>query len=210
LALLLVACGGTSARAPKRSPGAGGAAGEPSAAAGAVNALPAEGGAGGAGLGVGGAVGGADAGAAGTPGAEAGAAGAAGAGGQPACVGLDCLAGAELLYVPDRAWQRPTAAPNNTSAELSETDYTPLAGPTWLAKFSSDAQALDLTPSAGGDTIHGTRDPQRQDQAWFELSLFAGGRFLVWASANELHAEYTSYGSGMPIVSSTRGLLETP
>ena len=28
--------------------------------------------------------------------------------------------------------------------------------------------------------------------------------------ANELHAEYTTYGSGMPIVSSTRGLLETP
>lgn len=185
----------------------GGAAGEPSAAAGAVNALPDEGGAGGTNSGVGGAGGGADAGAAGAAGAEASA---AGAGGQPACVGLDCLAGADLLYVPDRAWQRPTGAPNDTNAQLSEADYTPLAGPTWRAKFSSDARALDLTPSAGGDTVHGTRDPQRQDQAWFELSLFAGGRFLVQASANELQAEYTTYGSGMPIVSSTRGRLESP
>jgi len=94
--------------------------------------------------------------------------------------------------------------------ELQEADYTPLLGPTWRAKFSSDALALDLTPTAGGDAVHGTRDTKRTDSAWFELELFAGGRFVVQASSSELQAEYTVYGSGTPIISSTRGLLESP
>ena len=162
-------------------------------------------------------MGGSDAGAGGVSGAgdASGAggseAGAAGAGGQPAldCTGLDCLLGAELLYVPDRAWQRP-ATPVTISTELSESDYEPQALPPWVAKFSSDAQTLDLTPTADGAVAHGTRDPEHQDEAWFELVLFAGGRFVVQASGNQLHAELATYGSGMPVISSTRGLLEAP
>ena len=94
--------------------------------------------------------------------------------------------------------------------ELSEADYQPLSGPSWLAKFSADALAVDLTPVAGGATVHGTRDQTREGRAWFELVLFAGGRFVVQASSSELHAEYTNYGSGMPIIGSTRGLLLAP
>jgi len=200
-----MACGGTASHAPKSAPEVGGAAGEPSGAAGTAPSA-----AGGSGNGGVGGAGGAEAEVAGAGGVEAGAAGAAGAAGQPSsCVGLECLAGAELIYVPDREWHRPAGAVNMNS-ELAEADYQPLLGPTFRAKFSSDAQSLDLTPTAGGDTVHGTRDATRTDRAWFELVLFAGGRFVVQASANELHAEYTAYGSGMPIVSSTRGLLENP
>jgi hypothetical protein len=119
------------------------------------------------------------------------------------------LSGAELLYVPDRAWQRP-ATPVSIWTELSESDYEPQALPPWVAHFSSDAQMLTLTPTAGGPIAYGTRDPKHEDEAWFELVLFAGGRFVVQASGNELHAELTVYGSGMPVTSSTRGLLETP
>ena len=196
-----MACGGTASHAPKSAPEVGGAAGEPSGAAGTAPSAAAAGGSGNGGVG---GAGGAEAEVAG----EAGAAGAAGAAGQPSsCVGLECLAGAELIYVPDRAWQRPAGAVT-MNGELAEADYQRLLGPTFRAKFSSDAQSLDLTPTAGGDTVHGTRDTTRTDRAWFELVLFAGGRFVVQASANELQAEYTAYGSGMPIVSSTRGLLE--
>ena len=213
IALLLIACGGKAAPTPKGSPNVGGAAGEPSAAAGASSVeVAGEGGAAGASAGgiagasVGGVGGAADA--AGAAGAEASA---AGAGGQAVlvCAGLDCLAGAELVYVPDRAWQRP-AAPVSITDELSEADYQPLLGPTWLAKFSSDAASVDLTPVAGGATVHGTRDQKREGRAWFDLGLFAGGRFVVQASTAELHAEYTNYGSGIPVVASTRGLLEPP
>ena len=94
--------------------------------------------------------------------------------------------------------------------ELQEADYTPLQGPTWRAKFSIDALGVDLTPTAGGDTVHGTRDTKRADSAWFGLELFAGGRFVVQASSRELRAEYTIYGSGSPIISSTRGSLQSP
>jgi hypothetical protein len=94
--------------------------------------------------------------------------------------------------------------------ELSEADYKAVSGPTWLAVFSSDALEVDLTPSAGGAPVHGTRDQKRKDRAWFELTLFAGGRFVVQASGAELGAEYTTYGSGNPIIGSTRGLLQAP
>lgn len=198
--LLLVACGGSAARNTKPAPSVGGAAGEPSSAAGTPN---------GAGTGEGGAAGvGAASGAAAIAGAEASDAGAGGQPGSPTCDGLDCLAGAELIYVPDREWQRP--ASGTPMVELQEADYTPLQGPTWRAKFSIDALAVDLTPTAGGDTVHGTRDTKRADSGWFGLELFAGGRFVVQASSRELRAEYTIYGSGSPIISSTRGLLKSP
>jgi hypothetical protein len=202
-----MACGGTASHAPKSAPEVGGAAGEPSGAAGTAPSAAAAGGSGNGGVG---GAGGAEAEVAGEAGAAGVEAGAAGAAGQPSsCVGLECLAGAELIYVPDRAWQRPAGAVN-MSSELAEADYQPLLGPTLRAKFSSDAQSLDLTPTAGGDTVHGTRDATRTDRAWFDLTLFAGGRFVVQVNANELQAEYTAYGSGTPIVSSTRGLLENP
>jgi hypothetical protein len=38
-------------------------------------------------------------------------------------------------------------------------------------------------------------------------NLFAGGRFVVWSSDGGFEAEYTVYGSGVPIISSERGPL---
>jgi hypothetical protein len=119
------------------------------------------------------------------------------------------FADAELIYQPTREWQRP-AQPLGPSDEaaLSEADYRPLLGPTLALKFSSDALQVELTPTAGGDTVRGTSDPQQTDRAWYRLELFAGGRFVVQAAASELQAEFTVYGSGNPIVSSTRGVLQ--
>jgi hypothetical protein len=36
---------------------------------------------------------------------------------------------------------------------------------------------------------------------------FAGGRFVVWSTAQGLQAELTLYGSGVPITQSERGTL---
>jgi hypothetical protein len=184
LVWLLLACGGSAAQSAKRSPGVAGAGGTPSAEAG------------------------------GTPSAEAGgssavaaADGGAGQLGSALCTELGCLAGAELLYVPNRECHCTAAS---QTSELLETDFTPLVGPTWRVKVSSDALALDLTPSAGGDSVHGVRDQKQTERAWYELGLFAGGRFVVQAKSGQLQAEYTIYGSGVPIVGSTRGLLTNP
>jgi hypothetical protein len=206
---LLVACSGHVANTPPAS-GLGGAAGE-------VGAAGAPSGAGTQSADVAGQGGAAGSRAGGAGGVEdaAGAAGAGlsdgGAGGEGAraCIELECLAGAELLYVPDRQWQRPAGSPS-IMEELAEADYKSLAGPSWRAEFSGDARTIELTPVLGGATVHGTRDQKREDRAWFELGLFSGGRFVVQASPAGLHAEFTTYGSGTPIVDSTRGPLEAP
>ena len=118
------------------------------------------------------------------------------------------MAGAELVYWPDREWQRATANP--ASNELLEADYEPKIASAWDVKFSSDARQIVLTPRAGGNAVQGVRDMQHTDRAWFELMLAIGGRFVVQVGAAEFQAEYTAYGSGVPIVSSTRGDLKAP
>jgi hypothetical protein len=70
--------------------------------------------------------------------------------------------------------------------------------------------AVELQPSAGGATVHGARNPAHADRAWYELELFAGGRFVVQLAGDQFVAEHTIYGSGSPILSSTRGTLNEP
>jgi len=136
------------------------------------------------------------------------AAGEPGTGGQPveACSGLACLDGAELIYHPNRSWQESGGA--TPTRELAEKDYTPLVGDPIPVFFAPGAMELQMMP-ATGSTVYGKRDPRRTDVAWFELGGFSGGRFVVEAQGNELSAEYTIYGSGRPILSSTRGTLDS-
>jgi hypothetical protein len=39
------------------------------------------------------------------------------------------------------------------------------------------------------------------------LAYFAGGELLVWSSGTTIYAWETVYGSGLPVISSTRGEL---
>jgi hypothetical protein len=209
--VLLAACGGSASRNPSSSADDNQTAGEAGLDTGGSNVgVPAQGGT---------ASGAPTAGAGGVAGSTAGDGGAsasganggeAEAGGQPSssCVGLDCLAGAELVYWPDREWQRGSAP--GAAGELPEAEYQPKMGLAWDVKVSSDARQIVLTPRAGGDEVHGVRDVQHTDQAWFELALAIGGRFLVNGALPAFQAEYTAYGSGVPIVSSTRGTLAPP
>ena len=226
LSVLLAACGKSTGNAPNGLPHAGGAGGEPDNAAGmpeggvsagsggrvAAAGASAGGVAGASAGGVAGASAGGVAGAStgGAEGAEGGAAGAAGLAGSGPCLELSCLAGGQFVYVPTRQWQSSaTPAGKPDAVELSEADYAPLLGPRYNVTFSGDAQHVEVTPSAGGDTVQGTRRTPPVDQARFELELFAGGRFVVQLGNAAWQAEYTVYGSGRPIVSSTRGELQS-
>jgi len=206
LTLLLVACGGTARSGSRGAPGSSVAGGdgtggdESNSVGGQANGTAGE-----PSLG---AAGGAPGGAGGEPSSAGVEPGGAGAGGQSIqCAGLDCLAGAHLIYQPNRTWHAP-AGPLSASSELAEADYTPMQGQPIALTFSDDAMAVQLQPTAGGASVLGERSPARTDRAWYELALFAGGRFVVQLADGQLVAEHTVYGSGSPIVSSTRGTLE--
>ena len=216
---LAAACGGSASLDRNGASNPAGAGGNPSNdSGGASGAAPAHGGTGVgvAGSGVAGSgIAGSGAGAPGEAGASAAGAGGAtaegGAAGQtsPGCEGLACLAGAELVYWPDREWQRTTSA--GPSEELLEADYLPKeGGSAWDVKISSDAQQITLTPRAGGNAVDGTRDVQRTDRAWFNVTLAVSGRFVVKGAPPQFQAELTAYGSGIPILYSTRGVLKAP
>jgi hypothetical protein len=50
--------------------------------------------------------------------------------------------------------------------------------------------------------LFGERNPPHTDQAWYQLDLFAGGRFEVQLADGQFVTEHTVYGSGRPIVTS--------
>lgn len=72
--------------------------------------------------------------------------------------------------------------------------------------FSEKGQRINIEPaSVGGEKII-----TNEEKLYYELDegLFAGGRFIIWISNDEFNAEYTIYGSGVPIVKSERGVLK--
>lgn len=71
--------------------------------------------------------------------------------------------------------------------------------------FSSDGNRISIQ----SDSIAGQRSNQSNQYINFDLvkGLFAGGRFLIWLNEELIEAEFTIYGSGVPIIKSERGLL---
>jgi len=76
-----------------------------------------------------------------------------------------------------------------------------------LVTFSSDATSLQLTEPGVADSVDGQRTNVAEDRAQYELDLFAGGYFAVWVDGSQLAAEHTITGSGVRVISSTRGVL---
>jgi hypothetical protein len=72
--------------------------------------------------------------------------------------------------------------------------------------FSEDGQTVSITPGP----VTGVKTRDNAVCKYFELSggIFAGGRFLIWISDDGFEAEFTVYGSGVPIIRSERGDLE--
>lgn len=90
---------------------------------------------------------------------------------------------------------------------LHESDYTHTDDDIqYEVSFSEDGQIVSINPGP----VTGTKTKDGKESGYYELAggLFAGGRFIVWMNNEVFEAEYTKYGSGIPIIRSERGKLE--
>ena len=90
--------------------------------------------------------------------------------------------------------------------ELDENDYASIDnGNQYFVSFSDDIQTITLLP----DSVSGLMEKDTNVLKQYNLDdgLFAGGRFVVWIDDDGFEAEYTIYGSGVPIIQSERGGL---
>jgi hypothetical protein len=122
---------------------------------------------------------------------------------------LSAVMGMSFVYWENRVWQ----AGGVMTMPLAESSYQSVAQTAlYTANFSIDATMLTLTSvSSGGPSYVGTLVPSSslQRPQW-DLKAFAGGTFTVWAAGTQLNADVTIFGSGVPVVSSNRGVLLPP
>ncbi len=88
--------------------------------------------------------------------------------------------------------------------------YLPTDGPTYRVSFSSDGSTVTISGTPD-PTVTGTRTDAAADpntvQYFLNDGTFAGGRFAVWIEGETFKAEYSLYGSGLPVLKSERGSL---
>jgi len=116
---------------------------------------------------------------------------------------IPTLAGNEFVLITDRIAQHPDVQfPYDT---LTESDYIPLQP----QKEYSVLFSVDGTEVTISDSISGTRISNGSECSKYDITdgLFAGGRFLAWKNDNRYEAEFTIYGSGVPVIRSERGEL---
>ena len=90
---------------------------------------------------------------------------------------------------------------------LRESDYTATNEDIqYELTFSADGQTVSIEPG----TVVGNRISESKNSVNYELGegLFAGGRLVIRINQDVFEAEYTIYGSGVPIVKSMRGILK--
>lgn len=92
------------------------------------------------------------------------------------------------------------------SDQLYEKDYVETSkGSEYEVRFSEDMRTVTIMlDSISGTLMADTEEYKRYD---LDNGLFAGGRFIVWVNESQFEAEYTIYGSGVPIIRSERGNL---
>jgi hypothetical protein len=105
--------------------------------------------------------------------------------------------------------------PEEAFTFLPETYYHATeGGPTYHVVISLGGAQASIEGELADDThfvVKGKRTSTADGHLWYELDGFAGGRFVVWSTAEGLEGELTWYGSGMPILFSHRGrLAEVP
>ncbi|MFH1809880.1 MAG: hypothetical protein ABIJ09_14135 [Pseudomonadota bacterium] len=115
------------------------------------------------------------------------------------------------LYLAGREWtsgmgQAGVGLPQD---ELDESLYVPLDPlRRYQVEFLDGDTRVHLINRDGGDPLGGERADDELGRLRFELDqgVFAGGRFVLWFDGEDRAAELTIYGSGLPIVASTRGV----
>jgi hypothetical protein len=88
---------------------------------------------------------------------------------------------------------------------LDEESYHSTTARDYLVSVSEDASRVSI----GTEPWVGELTADSESSFTFNLTdgTFAGGRFVVWSTAQGLQAELTLYGSGVPIAQSERGSL---
>jgi hypothetical protein len=92
------------------------------------------------------------------------------------------------------------------SDQIDENDYKEIGYKSeYEVSFSEELHTISIM----GDSISGLIMDDKELNKTYDLhtGLFAGGRFSVWISNGGFEAEYTVYGSGVPIIRSERGNL---
>lgn len=109
----------------------------------------------------------------------------------------------------DRAWDRGSGEVQFPDDPLDEEGYEPLDAQVAYAITLSNAGTRIAIVEPGAGPVTGQLHASTTTAIDFDLSdgLFAGGRFVVWVGDAGLQAEYTIYGSGVPIIGSVRGAL---
>lgn len=115
------------------------------------------------------------------------------------------LSGNEFILTTDRVAMHPEVMfPSDT---LKESDYVAMETKiNYNVVFSDDGLTVSIN-----DTIVGSRVSHSAEISKYQLTegLFAGGRLVVWKEDNTWEAEYTWYGSGVPVIKSERGELRS-
>jgi hypothetical protein len=74
--------------------------------------------------------------------------------------------------------------------------------------FSANGSTAQVTAVQGGSApVAGTRTSTAQGRWTYSLAYFAGGELVVWISGTTIYGAETQYGSGLPVIESTRGEL---
>ena len=114
------------------------------------------------------------------------------------------LSGNDFILEVNRISDQPNV--QFPSVQLEENDYEEINhGSEYEVSFSVDMQTISIMQdSIFGKIMEGTEEYRKYD---LDKGLFAGGRFVVWITDSKFEAEYTIYGSGVPIIRSERGYL---
>jgi hypothetical protein len=124
---------------------------------------------------------------------------------EDSTVTFTLLNNSSFIFHVDRRASHPDV--QSPFEELQEIHYIPVNDSTrYEVAFSANIESVLIMP----DSVSGTLVKNTNEIKYYMISvdLFAGGRFMVWISQKKLNAEYTIYGSGVPIIQSERGYLE--
>jgi hypothetical protein len=96
---------------------------------------------------------------------------------------------------------------------LVENDYEETyQGNQYEVRFSANGDIVTIEGeqiSGEIEIVTGSIEIEEEDSTQYELheTGYGGGRFSVWIADGHLAAEYTIYGSGVPVIQSERGRL---
>jgi hypothetical protein len=120
-------------------------------------------------------------------------------------IDFSSLNGGDYIFKVDRVVQAPRVQFPRDS--LYESYYTVTDEDIrYEIAFSQDGQMVSIKPGP----VSGEKTNDGNVSKFYELGngLFAGGRLVIWINNKVFEAEYTVYGSGIPIIKSERGKLE--